>query len=276
MASLLRRVCDGVAFARGGCQYTIAVRRIESEHNRVFKELKRLLSASGIVKEGRALVSGAKTVDETLRRLPARCRAWISASDDTPPPPEAPATLVWIRLAPALHRVLDVFGTKAPLLLVEPPAIPAWRGADGFPDGLSLLVPFQDPENVGAVIRSAAAFGVAQVILLAESAHPYHPRAMRASSGTVLFTRLRAGPPLASLAPDLPVVPLSAEGRPLAGFDFPRSFGLLPGPEGPGLPAAWRRRAVAIPIAPEVESLNAAVAAAIAMYVWARRADAGR
>ena len=42
------------------------------------------------------------------------------------------------------------------------------------------------------------------------------------------------------------------------------------GMEGPGLPEKWRERAVAIPMAGEVESLNAATAAAIALYVWSQ------
>jgi len=247
--------------------------RIERVHNRRFKELRRLLASPGIEKAGRTLVAGSKTVPETLRRYPALCRAWISASDEAPPPPEAPAGLEWIRLAPVLYRALDAFGTGAPLLLIEHPAIPEWRPADGLPEGCSLLVPFQDPDNVGAVIRSAVAFGVAQVILLAECAHPYHPRAMRASSGAVLSANLRVGPSIAELPGDLPVVPLSARGRPLSTFVFPRSFAFLLGLEGPGLPAAWRDRAVAIPIAPAVESLNAAVAAAVAMYAWSRGAN---
>jgi TrmH family RNA methyltransferase len=38
--------------------------------------------------------------------------------------------------------------------------------------------------------------------------------------------------------------------------------------EGPGLPPRWQANAVAIPMAPGVESLNAAVATAIALYEW--------
>jgi 16S rRNA (guanine527-N7)-methyltransferase len=41
--------------------------------------------------------------------------------------------------------------------------------------------------------------------------------------------------------------------------------------EGPGLSAAWRRHAVAIPISPAVESLNAAAAMAVALYEWKRK-----
>jgi tRNA G18 (ribose-2'-O)-methylase SpoU len=119
------------------------------------------------------------------------------------------------------------------------------------------------------VIRSAAAFGAAQVILLAESSHPYHPKTIRASGGAVFRARLLQGPPLKDLPQDLPIIPLSSEGKDITSIEWPHVFGLLPGAEGPGLPEFWRKRAVSIPMQAGVESLNAAVATAIALYVWA-------
>jgi tRNA G18 (ribose-2'-O)-methylase SpoU len=108
------------------------------------------------------------------------------------------------------------------------------------------------------------------VILLAESAHPYHPKALRASGGAVFAAALMRGPSLDDLPATLPIVALSREGRDVAGFPFPQSFGLLPGMEGPGLPVRFRAQTVAIPMAGNVESLNAATAAAIALYLWSR------
>jgi tRNA G18 (ribose-2'-O)-methylase SpoU len=166
---------------------------------------------------------------------------------------------------------LDVFGTHASLLLITLPEILPWSPEEGFDEGCSLLIPFQDPENVGAVIRSAAAFGVSQVILLAESAHPFHPKALRASGGAVLSVRLRQGPALGELPAHLPILALSAEGADLHQTAFPPAFGLLAGMEGPGLPEPWRRRALRIPIRKEVESLNAAAAVSVALYEWRRR-----
>jgi tRNA G18 (ribose-2'-O)-methylase SpoU len=138
-----------------------------------------------------------------------------------------------------------------------------------------VLIPFQDPENVGAAIRSAAAFGAAQAILLAESAHPFHPKALRASGGAVLSLPLRQGPALSDLPEDLPIVALSAQGPDIRTTEFPPAFGLLAGLEGPGLPERWRNRALSIPIRAEVESLNAAAATAVALYEWRRR-EGGR
>ena len=244
------------------------IRAISSPQNPLFKHCRKLLTGRGIRKLGQALVAGIKPVAETLTRAPERCDAWLSC--DEPPPTGGPSHLKWFRLAPALFNELDTFGTHSPLLLITLPDIRPWDSKEGFPLGCSVLIPFQDPENVGAAIRSAAAFDASQVILLAESAHPFHPKALRASGGSVLNVRLRQGPPLDKLSADLPIIALSPEGADIHRTVFPPSFGLLAGTEGPGLPAAWRHRAAGIPISSAVESLNAAAALAVALYEWKR------
>jgi 16S rRNA (guanine527-N7)-methyltransferase len=245
------------------------VRTIVSEKNPLFKDLKKTLTGRGIRKTGQALVSGERLAGEILAAHPGSCRGWLSRPDQ--PPPETAAQLPWYQLSAELLRELDIFGTHSPLLLIGLPEMPPWTPADGFPAGVSVIIPFQDPENVGAAIRSAAAFGAAQAILLAESAHPFHPKALRASGGAALSLPLRPGPSLQALPPELPILALSAEGVDIRETTFPEAFGLLAGLEGPGLPEAWRRHAVRIPIRPEVESLNAAAAVAVALYEWKRR-----
>ncbi len=250
---------------------TSSIRRIESEDNRVFKQLAKTLTGRGIRKFDSAIVSGAKIVTDVLRTSPQLAAAWINTSEHAPPPAEFPPSAARYTLSPRLFRKLDIAGTGTPLLLVRTPAIATWRPEDGFAPGCSVLVPFQDPENVGAVIRSAVAFGATHVILLAESAHPYHPKSLRASGGAVFLAALRRGPALAELPDDASIVPLSAQGADLATFAFPQHFGLLAGVEGPGLPERFRTRALSIPMSGRVESLNAAAAAAVALYVWANR-----
>ena len=246
------------------------IRNIESEQNDTFKELKKLLTSRGIKKQEKALVAGAKQVKEILQDFPDRCDAWISEGSNQAPPEESPAALSWYQLNPKLFQELDVNGTQSPLLLVTTPPIGKWQSYDCFPEGCTLLVPFQDPENVGAVIRSAVAFGVKTIVLLAESAHPYHPKAIRASGGAVLYANLYQGPSISELPQDLPIFALSGEGKDIAECAFPDAFGLLPGVEGTGLPDHLRANSVAIPVSDAVESLNAATAAGIALYLWSR------
>ncbi len=267
---VFERTHESIAEGRARAMKSYAVRKVESDQNESFRTLRKLLQSRGIRKEGRALVSGRKVVEETLRDFPDRCIGWITPGEDEPPPAVKALRFTWFQLPRPLFQELDVFGTGSPLLLIEVLPIPAWDASAELPPGCSLLVPFQDPENVGAVIRSAVAFGVEQVILLAESAHPFHPKALRASGGAVLRARLAEGPSIRDLPADLSLVALSTEGRDIASFSFPERFALLPGVEGPGLPDSLRTRCLAIPIRGGVESLNAASATAIALYLWAR------
>lgn len=247
------------------------VKPIESENNVVYKNLKKLLGGRGVKKQSRTLVCGSRLVSEALQHSPRRCLAWISGGDRLSPPATAPGSLEWLQLTPELFRTLDIFGTRQPMVLFDAPSLPVWLPTDPLQEGCSLLIPFQDPENVGAVIRTAVALAVDRVILLAESANPFHPKAVRASSGTVFSAPLLQGPSMADLPPHLPVIALSASGRPLDQTIFPERFFLLPGMEGPGLPAQWQADAASIPMAPGVDSLNAAVASAIALYEWRRK-----
>jgi 16S rRNA (guanine527-N7)-methyltransferase len=191
-------------------------------------------------------------------------------------PPESEARPIWFRLADPLYRNLDTAGTRSPLLLVQVPEMQTWTPEHDWPEGCTLFVPFQDPENVGAVIRSAAAFGVSRVVLLREAAHPFHPKAARAA-GTALFqARLEHGPSIQDLqSPKVPILALSAEGPDIGTEPFPERFGLVAGIEGPGLPEHLRKGpTLRIPMESGVESLNAATATAIALYAW-RRCRAG-
>lgn len=246
------------------------VRHIESADNARFKNLKKIVGSKGARKYQATLVGGAKIVEDVVARRPDLCAAWIGTEEMPAPPDALPARAEWLVLSRRLFRTLDVSGTAGPLLLADVPTIETWRPEDGLPPGCSVMVPFQDPENVGAVVRSAVAFAAATVILLEGCGHPFHPRAVRASAGAVFAATFRTGPALEDLPDDLPVLALSSEGADIADAAFPDPCVLLPGVEGPGLPGRFRNRALAIPTSGAVESLNAATATAIALYVHFR------
>jgi 16S rRNA (guanine527-N7)-methyltransferase len=244
-------------------------REIASATNPTFKRCRDVLGGAGIRKHGQAILAGTRIRSEVLARFPDRVLGWLTGRPGPPPPSES---IAWLRLSDALFQELDVAGTHAPLLLVSVPRIPPWSDEDPWPDGCTLFVPLQDPENVGTVIRSAAAFGVARIVLLREAAHPFHPRSSRAAGPALFQVPLFQGPRLQELhGKHAPLIALDTTGPELSESPFPDRFGLVVGVEGPGLPAPLRqgeRRRIAIH--PGVESLNAAAAAAIALYVWSR------
>jgi len=244
-------------------------REVSSETNPTYKLCCDVLTGRGIRKHGQAVVAGPRQVAEVLERFPDRVEAWLT--DTNGPPPPSPG-VVWLRLADALFKAVDTSGTRAPVLLVRVPEMPEWSDDDPWPEGCTLFVPFQDPENVGAVLRSAAAFGVSRAVLLREAAHPFHPKSARAAGPALFQVPLYHGPSIRDLRSSrVPMIALATDGDDVGGEPLPARFGLVPGVEGPGLPdhlrEGLRRR---IPIAPGVESLNAATATAVALYVWRR------
>jgi tRNA G18 (ribose-2'-O)-methylase SpoU len=146
---------------------------------------------------------------------------------------------------------------------------------------LAVLEGLNDHENVGALFRNAAAFGVDAVLADPTTADPLYRRSVRVSLGHVLrvpWTRIAdwpdglaelraAGFVLVALTPAAGAEPIDA----LAAAP-PERLALLLGAEGPGLSAAALAaadRRVRIPIAAGVDSLNVATAAAIAFHrLW--------
>ncbi len=255
---------------------TVAV--ITSPDNRVFKNLRRLLDSRGLKRQERTIAAGEKIVRELAAERPLECLSLIVSEKLHDPEAEgligqfaASGRLTVLRHA--LFSELDSFATGGPLLEIRAPAIPEW-GCLPPARGCALVLPFQDPANLGASIRSAAAFGITDAVLLREAANPFHPKSIRASAGAVFRLSFFRGPALGELV-RMPaaqyIVPLDMDGTPIERFAFPARFLLLAGIEGQGLPDELRRRAVAIPMVEGVESLNAATAVSIALYCLSRR-----
>ncbi len=144
-----------------------------------------------------------------------------------------------------------------------------------------LLEDVQDPGNAGAILRTAAAAGVDQVLLSKHCAFAWSPKVLRAGQGAHFLT---------SLAEDADLVAWSAQFRAQGGLlmaldahggeslygPAPVTFplALAVGNEGAGLSEALLAtadRRVAIPMPGGMESLNAAAAAAVALFECLRR-----
>jgi tRNA G18 (ribose-2'-O)-methylase SpoU len=244
-------------------------REITSSNNTTFKGLLKLTRGRGITKYGKALFSGPKQVREVLRDFPDRCSGIIcSEHHEIPVLPES-LEIPLYRLSSELFRRIDIYDSDHPVLLIRFDPLPRWTDAPGS-SGCTLCIPFQDPANVGALIRSAAAFGVSRLVILKEAAHPFLPKSIRVAGSSIFRVRMYKGPSLTSLRiSNVPLIALSPEGKDIAAFRFPPSFCLVPGLEGPGLPPHLRKATLlSIPMEPGVESLNAALVTGIALYLW--------
>jgi TrmH family RNA methyltransferase len=141
-------------------------------------------------------------------------------------------------------------------------------------------VDVQDPGNVGSILRAAEAGGVAGALVCGTSANPFAWKAVRGSMGSVFRLPIATG-----ITAVEAVTCLRASGRRLVaavarGGDDPDAIdwrgrvGLLLGGEGRGLSDEIVARCdtrVTIPMAPEVESLNVAMAAAVLVYAARRQ-----
>ncbi len=275
---------------------------IHSRENARFKLIRSLSGSRGVKKHGLSIVAGRRLVAEVLAERAESVELVVHSAGDPVPTgasatggPVAPAGIPAAVFTPELFRELDFLGAGSPLLMVRVPQIPDWSpGAASEAQslrGLSVFLPLSDPDNLGAAIRSCVAFGVDRIILLAEAAHPFHPRALRSAAGQTWRAPLLRGPALAGLyspeaastgaaatyealqAADVPLFALDLNGEDVADLDAVQPGGdvaLLVGEEGPGIPADLHCRRLRIPIRPGVESLNAGVALGIALYHFRR------
>lgn len=157
-----------------------------------------------------------------------------------------------------------------------------------------VLVGVQNPGNVGTIVRTAEAFGASGIATCSSdacgTANPFSPKAIRASAGSalrlpilhgvaasILLAQLRvAGVKLFAASRSLPSAGAARDPRVLDVWDadLRDHCAVLIGNEGAGLPGNLSRPAdalVRIPLAAGVESLNAAVAAAVFLYEAARQ-----
>lgn len=143
-----------------------------------------------------------------------------------------------------------------------------------------VLAGVQDPGNVGAIVRAAAAFGAAGVITIEGSANPFGWKALRGAMGGTFRLPIAARGTTADViaaAEDeglriMTAVPRG--GAPVPGADFTVPTVLVLGGEGAGVSSTLMAAAhgsVSIPMRAPIESLNVAAAAAIVLYEAARQ-----
>lgn len=244
---------------------------ITSRNNPLIRQLHSLSDARGIHKHGFYLAGGPRLITEALRSHADHIEAIIKTADM--PDSELETGFQRYQLSVNLFKSVNFFGTPGPLLLMRLPSLPLFDFACPWPKGCTVFVPFGDPENVGGVIRAAAALTAVRVVLTSEAADPFLPRSLRASAGTVWKIPLYQTVSLSKLnfASNYPVFTLDAGGQPLETLSPPAgAYGLLAGREGSGLADSQYKgiNSVAIPMSRGVESLNAATSVAIVLWAW--------
>ena len=231
---------------------------------------------------GVMLLDGAHLVGDAIAaRIAFQLAAVTTAASDDPEIRALVASLQGdgVEVITVSASVMDaVSPVKTPSGIVALAERPA-ADADALYGGPAALVvsavDVQDPGNLGAIVRVAEAAGATGLVAADGSANPFGWKALRGSMGSAL--RL---PIVSEVAADDAVADarrhgcriiatVARDGRPLFDLDLAGPLHVLIGGEGRGLPPALAAAAderVTIPMQAPVESLNAAVTAALIVY----------
>ena len=253
---------------------------VSSAQNAVFKDLLQSLEGHG----EHILVHGLKAAADLIKKGRLRPKTLVARESLSFEKTPAAAEIFQTRFADPVTRLVlsdtlfdavDPFGVPDIIVAFDRPTLEVKSLADLISeDEATLLVATQNPSNLGACLRSAAAFGLSKVICLRESASPFHPRAVRASMAHVFELQIYRGPSIFELTKASPalqsrLIALDMQGPSLNEFSWPQRPLILVGEEGSGVPEELKVTRVKIPMQAAVESLNAAVSTGIALYDWA-------
>ncbi|MFW5830229.1 MAG: TrmH family RNA methyltransferase [Planctomycetota bacterium] len=240
---------------------------IRSPANPQVKALLRLQKARGRREHGHFLVEGRRAIQAFLDAGWQPQQLWLR-EELTPPQGWPPVRRCSAAVAQRVSQATTASGYLA--------VFPLPDGAELAPaDGGLLLWGIRDPGNLGSLFRSAVAFRRGRIVLV-DCCDPFGGKVVQATAGCLAGLRLwqcDADRALALLAAAPGLALVARDGQALEGI-APEKLWIVVGSEAHGLPAAVIsacRYRVTLPMAPEAESLNAAVAGAIVCY--ARRDD---
>jgi TrmH family RNA methyltransferase len=240
-------------------------------------------------RQGRFVAEGVRTVEELLASGLACDGVLVSPSLDATPRGVALREHLRRRDVPVMDVTEAEFSsaadTESPQGVLAVAPVPE-RSLDGLElrpsDRIVVLDGVQDPGNVGTILRTAAALGAGAVLGLPGTVDLWNAKVVRSAMGALFvrpavsctwaeLDRFRAAQGIALWGADAGGDPV--ESAPVRDA-LPARLALAVGNEGSGLSAELRARAdriVSLPIAPDVESLNVAVATGILLYALRTR-----
>jgi RNA methyltransferase, TrmH family len=247
-----------------------------SARNPLLKDVRKAIARGTITDDGLAVAESFHLLEEALRsdcEIPA-----VFAAESVRAAVESHVrglkkTRIHVLPDDIFRGLSTTESSQGVMALVRPPQ---WS-VDQLFRGHSLtmvLDGLQDPGNAGAILRAAEAFGATGVVFLKGTVSPYNPKCLRASAGSIFRVPVAA-------ALDQRLFLAAAEQRKIALFalmpkgntdvgevELGKKCGIIVGSEGRGVSEMLRDKATPIKIPTVgVESLNAALAAGIALFV---------
>ena len=261
--------------------------RITSRDNPRLKEAARLIASSRERrKAGRCVLEGDHIIAAYCRRHGSPETLIVAETALARPAIDAlramvPAAQTLVVAEPAWPELAQLPAAVGALAVVTTPK-PRYQRAADF---CLLLEDVQDPGNVGSILRSAAAAGVAQAFLSPQCAFAWSPKVLRAGQGAHFHLEIYENVDLAAWTRNYggrtvaAVAAVAAGGESLYAADLSGPIAIAIGSEGAGLSEDLRGAAslaVTIPMPGRFESLNAAAAAAICLFECVRQREQER
>ena len=253
-----------------------AVKAITSRDNPLLVRLRKLAADPGAYRKlGEVWIEGDHLCAAFLQRGGVAPQAVITEPAwEQPSLRELANRAEMVAVIPqALMAGLSTLESPAPLAFALP-----WKGQGTLQANAPTVVldRLQDAGNVGAIIRSAAAFGFSQIIALKGTAALWSPKVLRAGMGAHFGLNLVEGVDEAALAElKVPLLATSSHAaQAIHQVKLPWPSAWVLGHEGQGVSAALLQRceqSLRIPQPGGEESLNVAAAAAVCLYESARQ-----
>jgi TrmH family RNA methyltransferase len=256
------------------------VETITSAANPLIKDVRRAVARAGLTDQGWCIAETFHLLEEALR---SRCEIKaVLAAESARAAAEAHLgerrdLNLTVLPDPLFQSISGTHTAQGVMTLVRPPEWKWEQLFEGCPL-VMLLDAIQDPGNAGTIARAAEAFGATGVLFLEGSVSPWNPKTLRASAGSLLRLPLLQGldaeMTLAWLRDRrLRIYAGVPSGAPaVSSVDLKQPCALIIGSEAHGISDAWSSAATAISIPTAgVESLNAAMAAAIMLYETRRQ-----
>lgn len=249
------------------------VKTITSRDNPDYRSLLALAEDARIRRQQReTLLDGEHLIKEALRAGVQLTRLIVVADTPAEMYRYMPDGLPVLSLPEAMFRKLSPVAAPTGVMAVMPlPVVGPNMG-----EFVLLLESIQDPGNLGAILRNAAAAGVTDVLLSPGCAEAWSPKALRGGQGGQFRLRVHEGVDLAKWLDAWPGKSYAAAlgaTHSLYDLELLGRIALVFGNEGQGLSPSLidRCEAFTIPMAGEIESLNVASSVAITLYERVRQ-----
>ena len=263
------------------------LRRVEGRHNALVKELRTAFAHGELTSDGYCAIEGMRILEEAIRSgLKFKAVFFRESAENR-------AGRLLPQMAAHVETLLlpdKLFASAVPS--ESPQGVAALVRCKQFKledvlaksqnGPLLAIAGVQDPGNLGTILRSAEAFAASGVLLGEGTVSPFNSKVIRASAGSVFrlpVVDVKLADTLDALQErGLRLIATSShKGTPVDQANLSGPLAVFIGSEGAGVPRdllSEMTETVAIPHSPNVESLNAGVAASIVLYEIARQKQA--